>query len=82
MDAEEQEALSLKYAKSLSILALSSGRFALFLPFSNESGLPLAKIGTWSELEQSVREWKDQAEPEPVVRRRKLDAINLDELFG
>lgn len=82
MTPDEQEALSLKYAKSLSILALASGRFALFLPFSNESGLPLAKIGTWAELEATVKEWHGREEPESVVTRRRVDAINLDELFS
>jgi len=81
MTLDEQEALSLKYAKSLSILALSSGRFALFLPFSNESGMPLAKIGTWAELESDVRAFSTTEEPAPRIERRRVDAINLDELF-
>jgi hypothetical protein len=82
MTEDEQEALSLKYAKSLSILALSSGKFALFLPFSNETGIPLARIDDWAGLEAEVRAWRDKEEPEVVTKRKADDVINLAELFG
>lgn len=80
MTPDEQEALSRKYSRSLSILALESGSYALFLPFSNESGMPLARIGTWAELEPIVRAF-DPTPPESVRKRRTQDEINLDELF-
>jgi hypothetical protein len=81
MTEDEQEAASLKYSRSLSILALASGKFALFFPWSNDGGMPLAKIADWSDLEPEVRAWRDKAEPQPIAQRRTLDAINLDELF-
>jgi hypothetical protein len=82
MTPDEQEASSLKYSRSLSILALSSGKFALFFPWSNDGGLPLAKIADWSELEADVRAWRSAPEPKPIIQQRTLDAINLDELFA
>jgi hypothetical protein len=82
MTPDEQEALSLKHSRSLSILALASGKFALFLPWSNDGGMPLAKIADWAELEAEVRAWREKAEPQPITQRRLTDAINLDELFS
>jgi hypothetical protein len=64
MTPDEQEALSLKHSRSLSILALASGKFALFFPWSNDGGMPLAKIAEWAELEAEVRAWRDKAEPQ------------------
>src|SRR4051812_6920504 len=52
--ADEQEAASLKYSRSLSILALASGKFALFFPWSNDGGMPLARIADWADLESEV----------------------------
>lgn len=73
------EARTLKYSRSMSVVPLSSGRYALFLPFSNEDGMPLAVIGAWAELEAPLRAYR---EPERVPQQRKVTAINLDELFG
>lgn len=76
---DEMEARTLKYTRTLSIVPLSSGKYALFLPFSNEEGKPLAFIGEWAELEKPLRDYR---EPERAATPRKIAAINLDELFG
>jgi len=57
-----QEALSLKYALCMQILMLSSGKFALFGPYSMDNGIPLIVIDTWENLEQRVRAYHKTAE--------------------
>ena len=49
MNPDEQEALSIKYNVAR-IVRLSSGRYALFNPWTNSSGLTLAAIGSLEEL--------------------------------
>jgi hypothetical protein len=58
MTDEEIEAANTKYWTS-GIVRLSSGRYAIFDPFSNEDGMPLRAIGTLAEIEQFIPDARD-----------------------
>lgn len=53
MTDDEQEALSVKY-NVCRIVRLTSGNFALFMPFSNDEGLPLEHIGPIEEIVSKI----------------------------
>jgi hypothetical protein len=53
MTDEEIEAANTKYWTS-GIVRLSSGRYAIFDPFTNDDGMPLRAIGTLAELEPLI----------------------------
>lgn len=89
---DQQEASSLKYALCAQILSLSSGKFALFGPYSMQDGIPLLTIDTWENLEPHVRAYRKAAEEgherEKLAeeQRRKITdikaAADYDSLFG
>jgi len=58
MNDDETEALSYKY-HGCNILRLSSGAFALFLPWTNAEGMPLVFIGTMAEIEPLIMSTAD-----------------------
>lgn len=72
MTPDEQEAESGKYVAGR-ILHLESGRFAFFGSFDNLTGMPRLHIGTWSELEEIVRNYKPISAAE---QRRKISEFN------
>lgn len=76
-EADRQEAASAKYT-SPRVLALSSGRFAIFDRWSQADGLPLLIIVDEHGLAQVIRDYI--ARPEPV-RVSEGDEIDLDDLF-
>lgn len=83
--AEILEAHSLKYHHCAQIFQLSSGRYALFGHFSNDHGIPLLAIGTWSEIEPHVQGYRvlaDQATSQPRKTAPKAEALEYDDLFG
>lgn len=81
-DPDLSEAHRRRYGETgLRIAALSSGRYALYFPFT-EVATPLCRIGEWAELESSVRDYITYREPAATAERREQDAINLEELFG
>ncbi len=53
MNEDEVEAASYKY-HGCNILRLSSGAFALFLPWTNAEGMPLVFIGPMVEIEPLI----------------------------
>lgn len=89
---DRQEAGSLKYALCAQILLLSSGKFALFGPYSMQDGIPLLAIDTWAALESHVRAYRKTAEE--GYQQEKLDeerrrntrvtkaAVDYDSLFS
>ncbi len=92
MGPDEQEARSLKYSACAQVLLLSSGKFALFGPYSMQDGIPLLAIDTWAGLEPHVRAYRQVAEDayqqEKLAeeQRRKGSAAkaaaDYDNLFG
>ena len=53
MSEDEVEAASYKY-HGCNILRLSSGAYALFLPWTNVEGMPLVYIGPMAEIEPLI----------------------------
>ncbi len=49
MTDDEEEAKNAKY-NCCRIVLLTSGAFALFMPFSNDEGMPLEHVGTIEEI--------------------------------
>lgn len=89
MDA--QEAGSIKYALTAKITVLTSGKFALFGPYSmSEGGIPLIKIAEWDDMRAYVENYRKQAEigynaekeQEEARRKPAAESINYDDLFG
>ncbi len=86
MPDDEAEALSYKY-HGCNILRLSSGTFALFLPWTNAEGMPLVFIGTLAEIEPlimsttelqaNLRELERPTEENRVAGRSLLAALGL-----
>lgn len=89
---DHQEAGSLKYALCAQILFLSSGKFALFGPYSMDNGIPLLAIDTWENLEPLVRAYRKTAEDGYVRETQNEEqrrtgiaakaAADYDSLFG
>lgn len=50
---DEMEACSIKYNVAR-IVRLSSGNFALFLPWTNEEGMPLIEIGSLEDIATKI----------------------------
>lgn len=65
-EAEEIEALNVKYNVEVTVYRLSSGNYAIYDHFTNRLGLPLLFIGPWPEAEKYVIE-ASQRPPEPIV---------------
>lgn len=65
MTDDEQEALSTKYTTPR-VAALSSGKFAIFHPFTNGEGMPLRVIVEFEELWEALREAQVDNTAEPV----------------
>lgn len=86
--ADVQEAHSLKYHHCAQVFQLSSGKFALCGHFTNSDGMPLLAIGTWAELEEQVKGYRQLADSQaPTQHRAKpakptLDIAAYDNLFG
>lgn len=88
---DRQEAGSLKYAMCAQVLLLSSGKFALFGPYSMQDGIPLLAIDTWAGLEPHVRAYRKTAEDgyqqEKLVEEQRRNsrmtkaAADYDSLF-
>ena len=86
MDDNEVEALSYKY-HGCNILRLSSGAYALFLPWTNAEGMPLVYIGSLAEIEPlimsttelqaNLRELERPTEENKVAGRSLLAALGL-----
>ncbi len=86
MDDNEAEALSYKY-HGCNIIRLSSGAFALFLPWTNAEGMPLVYIGTLAEIEPlimsttelqaNLQELERPTEENKVAGRSLLAALGL-----
>ena len=86
MDDNEVEALNYKY-HGCNILRLSSGAYALFLPWTNAEGMPLVYIGTLTEIEPlimsttelqaNLQELERPTEENKVAGRSLLAALGL-----
>ncbi len=86
MDDNEVEALNYKY-HGCNILRLSSGAYALFLPWTNAEGMPLVYIGTLTdieplimstiELQANLQELERPTEENKVAGRSLLAALGL-----
>jgi len=85
-DPDEVEALSYKY-HGCNILRLSSGAYALFLPWTNAEGMPLVFIGpmadieplimSTTELQANLRELERPTEENKIAGRSLLAALGL-----
>ncbi len=83
---DETEALSYKY-HGCNILRLSSGAYALFLPWTNAEGMPLVYIGSMAEIEPlimsttelqaNLQELERPSEESRVAGRSLLTALGL-----
>ncbi len=86
MDDNEVEALAYKY-HGCNILRLSSGAYALFLPWTNVEGMPLVFIGPMAEIEPlimstaelqaNLRELERPTEENKIAGRSLLAALGL-----
>src|SRR5258706_6378295 len=86
MPDDETEALNYKY-HGCNIIRLSSGAFALFLPWTNAEGMPLVYIGsmaeieplimTTTELQANLQELERPSEENKVTGRSLLAALGL-----
>ncbi len=86
MNEDETEAASFKY-HGCNILRLSSGAYALFLPWTNAEGMPLVYIGTLAEIEPlimsttelqaNLQELERPTEENKVAGRSLLAALGL-----
>ena len=86
MDDNEIEALAYKY-HGCNILRLSSGAYALFLPWTNAEEMPLVFIGpmadieplimSTTELQANLQELERPTEENKIAGRSLLAALGL-----